>query len=126
MMWKNMRNALAAALILVMVSAVCLAAGTHEPWTCPQCGKTDNTGNYCGDCGHPAPWLEKEIANDPEIRAGDGNGDGYVNIIDILLLQKYLSRWNVSVDIGAYDLNGDGTVGVEDMLILQRQILNWN
>ena len=24
-------------------------------WDCPGCGKTDNTGNFCGKCGHPAP-----------------------------------------------------------------------
>ena len=26
-------------------------------WTCPECGKKGNTGNYCGKCAHPAPWI---------------------------------------------------------------------
>ena len=28
------------------------------PWDCPGCGRTGNTGNYCGRCAHPAPWIE--------------------------------------------------------------------
>ena len=24
-------------------------------WTCPDCGHTGNTGNFCGGCGHPKP-----------------------------------------------------------------------
>ena len=29
-------------------------------WDCPECGRIGNTGNYCGGCAHPAPWLENE------------------------------------------------------------------
>ena len=32
--------------------------GEHSVWDCPGCGRTGNTGNYCGSCAHPAPWLE--------------------------------------------------------------------
>ena len=27
----------------------------REPWNCPLCNRTGNTGNYCGGCGQPAP-----------------------------------------------------------------------
>ena len=30
-------------------------------WNCPACGRTGNTGNYCGSCAHPAPWTETTI-----------------------------------------------------------------
>lgn len=32
-------------------------------WDCPECGRTGNKGNYCGNCAHPAPWLETEEDN---------------------------------------------------------------
>ena len=47
-----------AALILVVSS--CLSAVRAEgTWDCPTpgCGRTGNRGNYCGGCGHPAPWM---------------------------------------------------------------------
>ena len=32
----------------------------HDPWDCPEpgCGRKGNRGNYCGNCGHPAPWIQ--------------------------------------------------------------------
>ncbi len=26
-------------------------------WDCPNCGRTDNSGNYCGTCAQSAPWI---------------------------------------------------------------------
>ena len=31
------------------------AAPAQEGWTCPECGKTGNTGNFCDDCGAKKP-----------------------------------------------------------------------
>lgn len=54
--------------ILLFVSILCFAAySEHEPWNCPECGRTGNTGNYCGGCAHPAPWLEAEEDNSTDI-----------------------------------------------------------
>lgn len=33
------------------------AACEGSSWDCPGCGRKGNTGNYCGSCAHPAPWL---------------------------------------------------------------------
>ena len=41
-------------------SCIEIAAAEHAPWDCPGCGRTGNTGNYCGGCAHAAPWLETE------------------------------------------------------------------
>lgn len=35
----------------------------QETWVCPDCGRRDNHGNYCGGCGHPAPWFENNTAD---------------------------------------------------------------
>ena len=44
------------AVMLLMPSV--LAYGENSTWDCPECGKTGNTGNFCGGCAHPAPWVE--------------------------------------------------------------------
>ena len=36
----------------------CTATAEHIAWDCPGCDRTGNTGNYCGGCAHPAPWIE--------------------------------------------------------------------
>ena len=47
-----------AALILVVSSGLS-AVRAEGTWDCPTpgCGRTGNRGNYCGGCGHPAPWM---------------------------------------------------------------------
>ena len=43
---------------LIVLFTASLAKGEHVAWNCPECGRVGNTGNYCGSCAHPAPWLE--------------------------------------------------------------------
>ena len=52
--------------IVLFVSVLCFAFAEHEQWNCPECGRTGNTGNYCGGCAHPAPWIEVEKNEDTE------------------------------------------------------------
>lgn len=47
-------------LFLMLTINVILAFAEQSAWDCPKCGRTGNTGNYCGGCAHPAPWLESE------------------------------------------------------------------
>ena len=47
-------------IILVLLFVTLNATGEHCAWDCPECGRTGNTGNYCGGCAHPAPWLETD------------------------------------------------------------------
>ena len=37
------------------------AVAEHAPWDCSECGRTGNTGQYCGGCSHPAPWMDEGI-----------------------------------------------------------------
>ena len=46
------------ALILVFLITSVYSEG--QMWNCPECGRTGNTGNYCGGCAHPAPWFAGE------------------------------------------------------------------
>lgn len=44
---------LSALFFLLLSSVACCEKST---WDCPECGRTGNTGNFCGNCAHPAPW----------------------------------------------------------------------
>ena len=67
---------IALALLFVMNSALC-EQGT---WDCPECGRTGNTGNYCGNCRHPAPWIEN---------SQDNISKGSIGIGDIVCFGHY-------------------------------------
>ncbi|WP_313582882.1 dockerin type I domain-containing protein [Lacrimispora sp.] len=56
---------------------------------------------------------------------GDINGDGKINSLDVLKLQRYLLGLETIPEQGklAADLNGDGKVNSQDLLLLQKKIL---
>ena len=56
---------------------------------------------------------------------GDANGDGSVNMKDLVLLQRYLNQWAVNINLSACDINGDGSVNMKDYVALQRKLNGW-
>ncbi len=42
-------------LILVFLFISPIAVCDQAAWDCPNCGRTGNTGNFCGNCAQPAP-----------------------------------------------------------------------
>lgn len=52
---KNVNRSIIVVLIMLFLTSAALC----EPaaWNCPECGRSGNTGNYCGGCGHPAPDI---------------------------------------------------------------------
>lgn len=61
-----------------------------------------------------------------EILYGDANGDGAVNNRDVALLQQYINKWDVTLDLVAADANGDGAVNNRDVALLQQYINKWD
>ena len=55
--------------------------------------------------------------------AGDTNSDGAVNMKDIVLLQQYLNKWDVTIDESVTDVNEDSAINMKDIVLLQ-QFLN--
>ena len=55
----NIRRIIYAISILLLATTFFLNAALCEQiaWDCPECGRMGNTGNYCGNCAHPAPWM---------------------------------------------------------------------
>ena len=42
-------------ILFLLLSIVLYAGGEQSPWDCPACGRTGNTGKFCGQCGAPKP-----------------------------------------------------------------------
>ena len=56
---------------------------------------------------------------------GDANNDGLVNVLDVVLLRRYLAGgYGVTPVIGQADLDGNGKITVADVILLRRLILN--
>ena len=46
-------------LLIILLSAAATGFGESITWDCPNCGRTGNTGTFCGSCGKAGwttPW----------------------------------------------------------------------
>jgi hypothetical protein len=59
---------------------------------------------------------------------GDVNGDGNINLKDVVLMRRYIAGgWGVTLDEKVADVNGDNTVNLKDVVMLRRYIAGgWN
>ena len=55
---------------------------------------------------------------------GDANGDGSVNMKDVLLMRKFLAGMNVSIDEKAADVDVSGTINMKDVLMMRKFLAN--
>ena len=59
----------------------------------------------------------------PEPVPGDVNGDGLLNLKDIVLIRRSIaSGWNVQIDETIADVNHDSKVNLKDVVLLRRAI----
>lgn len=57
---------------------------------------------------------------------GDIDSDGKVNLLDLILLRKYLAKWNVSIDVLAADVTADSKVNLPDLILLRKYLAKWD
>lgn len=57
---------------------------------------------------------------------GDANGDGTVNMLDLIEMRKYLAKWSIGVDEAAADCNADGKINLPDLILIRKYIEKWN
>ena len=56
---------------------------------------------------------------------GDVNGDGKINMKDLVALQRYLNGWDVVIVKANSDLTGDNKINMKDYVALQRLLNGW-
>ena len=54
---------------------------------------------------------------------GDANGDGEVNLVDVILIRRYLDGgWNVTINTANADVDGDNEVSLKDVVLIRRYL----
>lgn len=124
-----------------VVDATCLSDGTKEH-SCLCCGYTEQETVKCSGAHSWGEWhnvineaggatgnrmrqctacnaVEQEVIQSAEFRYGDLDNDGQVNIIDVILLMRYLNGVDVDIDMRAADVNANGTVNADDLNLLR-------
>ena len=61
---------------------------------------------------------------EPQVKLGDLDGSGVINMKDLALMQRYLNGWDVKVKEAALDMNGDGKVNMKDHAELGKYLNN--
>lgn len=56
---------------------------------------------------------------------GDVNGDGKVNLRDVIRLNQHVAGWKVTVVENSTDINGDGKVNLRDVIRLNQYVAGW-
>ena len=69
--------------------------------------------------------ADKHFLEPPYI-VGDVNGDGEVDDVDSIILERYLAGWEVEIDAAASDVNADDEVDDVDAIILARYLAGWD
>ena len=70
--------------------------------------------------------LVKAIEEEPPTFVkGDVNDDGEVDIIDSMMFDRYLSGWDVEINLEAGEINDDGEIDIIDVMLLDRYLGGW-
>lgn len=66
-------------------------------------------------------------ATEPDaVTYGDANGDGKINLLDLVSMRKYLAKWNIELNTDALDCNADGNINLLDLILLRKYLAKWN
>lgn len=100
---------------------------------CPVCDLKFDEQEHCGG---EATTTQKAICSVCSVEYGstlpivvvygDVNDDGRIDAKDILLLRKYTSKWNVTLNMDNADCNADGRIDVKDVLLLRKYLAKWD
>ena len=70
------------------------------------------------------PYFISNLRVDNFANVGDVNGDGYIDVVDIMGIVNYiLGESHSSFEANAADVNGDGYIDVVDIMGLVNKIL---
>lgn len=70
-------------------------------------------------------FIDNVVTSAEEMISGDLNGDGIVDVFDLVLMRKVILNSSIShAERRVSDLNGDADVNVADAVIMQKFVLN--
>lgn len=67
----------------------------------------------------------EEFAPDEEFVAGDIDGNGDVDLSDVVVLAQYAAGWDVTCNEAALDVDGSGMVDLNDVVLLAQYVAGW-
>lgn len=102
-------------------AATCTEEGYSGDEVCAVCGVTVKKGAKTDPLGHSYKDGVCTVCGAKEALPGDLNGDGKVNILDLIRLKKYLAGAKVEL-VGSADVTGDGKVNILDLIRLKKYL----
>lgn len=82
---------------------------------------------YLRAAGETKPFYSEKVATEAaETVMGDANGDGNVNVADVVALQNWLlgkTNATISSDLTAVDLCSDGSLNIFDLVSMRRLVI---
>ncbi|HOR21324.1 MAG TPA: dockerin type I repeat-containing protein, partial [Ruminococcus sp.] len=94
---------------------------------------TDNNGErtYLADFEYYRFSDQSIKVEIPEISetvlVGDANSDGYVDVLDAILIAHYANSWpDTELDTDAADIDRDGEINVLDAMLITRYVNGWD
>ncbi|MGN0115445.1 MAG: leucine-rich repeat protein [Acutalibacteraceae bacterium] len=90
---------------------------------------TDNLVIHCNKSSYAEAFAKENgisfdyNTDDPTaIKYGDANGDGTINMLDVLLIRKYIAKQPVTPNLEASDVTADDNVNMLDVLLIRKFI----
>lgn len=71
--------------------------------------------------------IYSPLDNTARTTGGDADGDGAVNLRDVVLLTRTLAGgWDARVCTANMDVNGDGAINLKDVTLIRRYLAGWD
>ncbi len=88
----------------------------------------DNGSTFNYDMGEVAFNVVNGGVEITDRTPGDPNGDGVIDLKDVVLIRRYLAGgWDLEVNEANADVNDDGVLDLKDVVILKRYLAGgWN
>ena len=101
---------------------------TAEAGTTPVTLTVDEASTYDVDLQNVACAVTNGAVTVSTRVAGDANGDGMLDLRDVVLLRRFLAGgWNVTLATENMDVDGDGVLSLKDSTLLSRYLAGgWN
>ena len=101
---------------------------TAEAGTTPVTLTYDANSTYNVDLQNVACAITNGSVTVSTRFAGDANGDGVLDLKDVVLLRRFLAGgWNVTIEADNMDVDGDGVLSLKDSTLLSRYLAGgWN